>query len=98
MSLMNAARMIQHRGSTSKSRISLMMEQKHKQELAKSEEIEKVALRTYFDNLKTNPFTPQECKELRAELDEQHKIRMEAFEIKMKPIIINEGPSKKVKR
>ena len=52
MSLMNAARMIQHRGSTSKSRISLMMEQKHRQELAKSEEIEKVALRKYFDNFK----------------------------------------------
>ena len=56
MSLMNAARMIQHRGSTSKSRISLMMEQKHKQELAKSEEIEKVALRTYFDNFKDKSF------------------------------------------
>ena len=56
MSLMNAARMIQHRGSTSKSRISLMMEQKHRQELAKSEEIEKVALRTYFDNFEDKFF------------------------------------------
>ena len=56
MSLMNAARMIQHRGSTSKSRISLMMEQKHRQELAKSEEIEKVAFRTYFDNFEDKSF------------------------------------------
>ena len=58
MSLMNAARMIQHRGSTSKSRISLMMEQKHRQELAKSEEIEKVALRTYFEISKEKNFSP----------------------------------------
>jgi len=36
-----------------------------------------------------------ECKALRNELDEQHKIRMESFEIKMKPIIIRDGPSKK---
>ena len=56
MSLMNAARMIQHRGSTSKSRISLMMEQQHRQELAKSEEIEKVALRTNFDNFEDKSF------------------------------------------
>ena len=56
MSLMNAARMIQHRGSTSKSRISLMMEQNHRQELAKSEEIEKVVLSTYFDNFEDKSF------------------------------------------
>ena len=38
----------------------------------------------------------QECKQLRLDLDEQHKIRMEAFEIKMKPIVVNEEPSRKV--
>ena len=42
MNLMNAARMLQHRGSTSKSRLSLMMEQKYRQELTKSQEFEKV--------------------------------------------------------
>ena len=38
----------------------------------------------------------QECKQLRLDLDEQHKIRMEAFEIKMKPIVVNEEPSRSV--
>ena len=38
----------------------------------------------------------KDCTSLRNELDEQHKIRMESFEIKMKPIIIRDGPSKKV--
>ena len=38
----------------------------------------------------------QECKQLRIYIDEQHKIRMEAFEIKMKPIVVNEEPSRKV--
>ena len=38
----------------------------------------------------------KDCNSLRNELDEQHKIRMESFEIKMKPIIIRDGPSKKV--
>ena len=33
---------------------------------------------------------------MRLDLDEQHKIRMEAFEIKMKPIVVNEEPSRKV--
>ena len=32
---------------------------------------------------------------MRNDLDEQHKIRMESFEIKMKPIIIRDGPSRK---
>ena len=41
-------------------------------------------------------YVSKECKALRNELDEQHKIRMESFEIKMKPIIIRDGPSKKV--
>ncbi len=36
------------------------------------------------------------CAELREELDAAHKQRLEAFEIKMKPIIIREGPSRKV--
>ena len=38
----------------------------------------------------------QECKQLRGDIDEQHKIRMEAFEFKMQPIVINEEPSRKV--
>ena len=38
----------------------------------------------------------QECKKIRSEIDEQHKIRMEAFEFKMQPIVINEEPSRKV--
>ena len=33
---------------------------------------------------------------MRLDIDEQHKIRMEAFEIKMKPIVVNEEPSRKV--
>jgi len=36
-----------------------------------------------------------DCTSLRNDLDEQHKIRMDSFEIKMKPIIIRDGPSKK---
>ena len=40
--------------------------------------------------------TCQECKQLRIDIDDQHKIRMEAFEIKMKPIVVNEEPSRKV--
>jgi hypothetical protein len=36
------------------------------------------------------------CSALREELDEQHKKRLESFEIKMKPIIIKDGPSRKV--
>ena len=43
------------------------------------------------------PFSLQECKQLRGDIDEQHKIRMEAFEFKMQPIVINEEPSRKVK-
>ena len=42
------------------------------------------------------PFSLQECKQLRGDIDEQHKIRMEAFEFKMQPIVINEEPSRKV--
>jgi hypothetical protein len=38
------------------------------------------------------------CAALREDLDTQHKKRMEALEIKMKPIIIKDGPSKKVKK
>ena len=33
---------------------------------------------------------------MRGDIDEQHKIRMEAFEFKMQPIVINEEPSRKV--
>ena len=28
-------------------------------------------------------------------MDDQHKLRMESFEVKMKPIIIRDGPSRK---
>lgn len=35
------------------------------------------------------------CAALREDLDAQHKKRLEAFETKMKPIIIKDGPSKK---
>ena len=38
----------------------------------------------------------QDCRDLRTALDDQHKKRMEAFEIQFKPIIIRDGPSKKV--
>ena len=38
----------------------------------------------------------QECTGLREELDAQHRKRMESFEIQLKPIIIRDGPSKKV--
>ena len=44
---------------------------------------------------KTGPLE-QVCAALREDLDAQHKKRMEALEIKMKPIIIKDGPSKKV--
>ena len=44
---------------------------------------------------KTGPLE-QVCAALREDLDTQHKKRMEALEIKMKPIIIKDGPSKKV--
>ncbi|XP_023337885.1 uncharacterized protein LOC111708668 isoform X2 [Eurytemora carolleeae] len=43
---------------------------------------------------KTGPLE-QVCSALREELDEQHKKRLESFEIKMKPIIIRDGPSQK---
>ena len=39
----------------------------------------------------------QDCRDLRTALDDQHKKRMEAFEIQFKPIIIRDGPSKKVR-
>ena len=54
MNLMNAARMLQHRGSTSKSRLSLMMEQKYRQELTKSQEFEKVGKNAFFRFCKVN--------------------------------------------
>jgi hypothetical protein len=44
---------------------------------------------------KTAPLE-QECAALREDLDAQHKKRIEALEIKMKPIIVKDGPSKKV--
>ena len=64
-----------------------------KKEKEKTEEYEKV--RTTMKIYRSSFFF-QECKQLRVEIDEQHKIRMEAFEFKMQPIVINEEPSRKV--
>ena len=47
------------------------------------------------EQTKTAPLE-EVCAALREDLDIQHKKRMESFETKMKPIIIKEGPSKKV--
>ena len=47
------------------------------------------------EQTKTAPLE-EVCAALREDLDGQHKKRMESFETKMKPIIIKEGPSKKV--
>jgi hypothetical protein len=44
---------------------------------------------------KTGPLE-EVCAALREALDVEHKRRMEAFETKMKPIIIRDGPSRKV--
>ena len=76
-----------------------MMTNNFKQEKEKTEDLEKViwikklTSKVPFDP----PFSLQECKQLRGDIDEQHKIRMEAFEFKMQPIVINEEPSRKVK-
>lgn len=45
MSLMNVARILQHRGNMSKSRLTLELEQKQRQEALKSLELEKVLMR-----------------------------------------------------
>ena len=37
----------------------------------------------------------KECVQIRSDIDEQHKIRMEAFEFKITPIVIKDEPSKK---
>ena len=52
--------------------------------------------RPLFDFVFLLPLFSQECTDLREELDAQHKKRMESFEIQLKPIIIRDGPSKKV--
>ena len=49
-------------------------------------------------NPKNSDERSQDCRDLRTALDDQHKKRMEAFEIQFKPIIIRDGPSKKVRR
>ena len=46
---------------------------------------------------KTGPLE-EVCAALREDLDAAHRQRIEAFEIKMKPIIIRDGPSRKVSR
>ena len=46
---------------------------------------------------KTGPLE-EVCAALREELDAAHKERLAAFEVKMKPIIIRDGPSRKVNK
>lgn len=46
------------------------------------------------EQTKTGPLE-EVCAALREALDAEHKKRMEAFESKMKPIIIKDGPSRK---
>ena len=72
-----------------------MMDNNCRKEKAQTEELEKVKI-PLSDCRLTTTCLCQECKQLRLDLDEQHKIRMEAFEIKMKPIVVNEEPSRKV--
>lgn len=45
---------------------------------------------------KTGPLE-EVCAALREDLDAQHKKRIDMFETKMKPIIIKDGPSRKVR-
>ena len=47
------------------------------------------------EQVKTGPLE-EVCAALREALDAEHKKRMDVFETKMKPIIIKDGPSKKV--
>ena len=49
------------------------------------------------DELEKTAPLEEVCAALREDLDSQHKRRLEAFETKMKPIIIRDGPSRKVK-
>lgn len=51
----------------------------------------------YRDELSRTSPLEEECQALRDALDAAHKERIQAFEIKMKPIIIKDGPSRKVK-
>ena len=91
---MNAARMLQQRGRQSKSRQSVMMDNNCRKEKVKTEDLGKGKI--ISQAALSTTLLCQECKQLRLDLDEQHKIRMEAFEIKMKPIVVNEEPSRKV--
>ncbi len=59
-------------------KLSVLWEEKLKEELEKTKPLEEV------------------CAALREELDAAHRQRIEAFEVKMKPIIIRGGPSRKV--
>ena len=47
------------------------------------------------EQVKTGPLE-EVCAALREALDAEHRKRMDVFETKMKPIIIKDGPSKKV--
>ena len=72
------------------------MDSKLDEEERRTASLEQVGGDTQVTSYPHTPYYLQDCYALRNELDEQHKIRMESFEIKMKPIIIRDGPSKKV--
>ena len=86
------------RGANSKSKVGRFLDQKVKEEKEISKKLERVRFQHYMGRIflgHNNYF--QDCRDLRTALDDQHKKRMEAFEIQFKPIIIRDGPSRKVK-
>ena len=80
------------RGANSKSKVGRFLEQKVKEEKEISKKLERVG----FPCETFEHCLSQDCRDLRTALDDQHKKRMEAFEIQFKPIIIRDGPSRKV--
>ena len=83
------------RGANSKSKVGRLFDQKLKEEKEISKKLERVSP---LKNPKKSDESSQDCRDLRTALDDQHKKRMEAFEIQFKPIIIRDGPSKKVRK
>ena len=81
------------RGANSKSKVGRFLEQKVQEEKEISKKLERVCFQSFetFEHCLS-----QDCRDLRTALDDQHKKRMEAFEIQFKPIIIRDGPSRKV--
>ena len=86
--------MLIFRGANSKSKVGRFLEQKVKEEKEISKKLERVGFQSFetFEHYCLS----QDCRDLRTALDDQHKKRMEAFEIQFKPIIIRDGPSRKV--